>query len=232
MVGVIVVMVLARCDETMSLKPYPFEAKAGNGDPIFLTGSDCFKHRGALRNLRGLFAWNASTIIAAQDFFKSRRAILHASELRQIKQIDSDGNTILNRILMAHVQLEEADGVLAFQAIKKRRLVSLRPNRNGQSPLMLAVEAGWPTLVNEILKLHPNFDEKDTQSHDAIDYMAYCQLRPDNNIAASKVVYNVEGIAEQLLSLIPAAKRPMMQAKALKILTEIRKENFESGIRP
>lgn len=232
MVGVIVAMVLASCDETMSLKPYPFEAMAGNGDPVFLTGNGCFKHHEALRNLRGLFAWNASTVIAAQDFFKSRRAILYASALPQIKQVDSDGNTVLNRILMAHVQLEEADGVLAFQAIKKRHLVSLRPNRNGQTPLMLAVEAGWPTLVNEILKLHPKIDVKDIQGHDAIDYLAYCQLRPDNNIAASRVIFNVEWIADKLLSHVPANKRPNMQARALNILTEIRKQDFDLGIIP
>ena len=230
-------MVITCFDQTVSLKPYPFEShesKLANGDPVFLTYSGpawqgCQLHARAFQSLGGLFRWN---ITRPQDFLRHSQVGIDPSAFRHIHEIDRDGNSILSRILMSHIMIDENDGYRAYQTLNKRNLVSLRTNMRGQTPLMLAVEAGWPKLVEEVLKLHPKIDEKDIQGHDAIDYLAYCQLRPDNNIAASRIIYSVEGIAEQILLHVPVAKRPMMQAKALKILTEIRKEDFGIGIRP
>lgn len=145
---------------------------------------------------------------------------VRADSVEMPSKIDQDGNTMLNRLLMSHVVITERVALRIFAQLKKRRLISLKPNRFGQTPLMLAVESGWPNLTQEILKMKPNMAAKDKEGRDAIDYLHYSAIFPDDRYIAPVYIFTAEAVG----TLLVDAASPNQNAKTrvLRHLRDIR----------
>ncbi len=114
------------------------------------------------------------------------------------RRIDANGNTMLNRLLMSHFILDERAAGRIYQALVQQRMLSNRANKFGQTPLMLAVESGWPSMVEAVLRLKPDLAARDRDGHDAIDYLQFATLRGDDQLLASPWVLTTERIGELL----------------------------------
>ena len=157
--------------------------------------------------------------------------IFSLGSLRRMKRMDSDGNSILNRILMAHVVLDESALNQTVAVLKRRKMVPMKPNRFGQTPLMLAVESGYPSLVDEILKLNPNLMARDKEGHDIIDYLANSPTRADERYIASRTIWTRETICQSLLDYAAPRELSLIKPRAVALLKTIRVSN-EQGIFP
>ncbi len=226
-----------------------------NGDPVFLTSTgssfgsrpeiDYPKHWKAAVNIKSLVPWewgfNVSysrpTLSISGNFahtalLKSNEwPIFHIRPLKRIKEIDSDGNSVLNRILMSHIVLDQPTLNLAVLQLKRRKMVSLKPNRFGQTPLMLAVESGWPSLVDEVLSFKPNLMARDKEGHDIIDYLANSPTRVDERYIAIRTIWTRETICQSLLDYATPRELSLIKPRAVALLKTIRVSN-EQGIFP
>ena len=113
-------------------------------------------------------------------------------------KVDADGNTYLNRLMLSHLLLTEQDALLLFQELSTRKQVSMQPNKFGQTPLMLAAEAGWQQITDRLLRLGVSRTTKDIEGHDVIDYLKYARPEVKIGEVAQREVFTVELVADVL----------------------------------
>lgn len=128
-------------------------------------------------------------------------------------KIDKYGNTAFNQLLMSHVVFTEKQFISLLQQFRGRKLASLRPNKFGQTPLMLAVESGYPAAVREVLLLKPNLFAKDKEGHDAVDYLLYGTFRLDLDTLSPNYPVTLWRIGDMLVDYAPMKQRAALQVR-------------------
>lgn len=229
-------------------------SSAKEGDPVFLTyvggdaglmpGAMSPNHLRAAQGIRSFVQWqdpydvlySRKTVIAEKEPSPKKptplRVVFRPRNLSHLKRLDTNGNTILNRLLMSHIVMEEKPMLQALLQLKTRGLVSMRSNRSGQTPLMFAVESGYPSLVDEILKLNPAIGQNDGKGNDIFEYMICCVDRPDNRYATSRVIYTSEGICDALLRKASPSEREVLIVRARFAMNYIRQRTSGTDIIP
>ena len=152
------------------------------------------RHAAASKNIFKIVEWR---VLEGQKV-QSRKAVV-VDEAKFVEgEVDQDGNTYLNRLLLSHPFLFEQDAILVYDLLAKRGKLNPKPNRFGQTPLMLATEAGWPGMFDRILKLKAPLNSKDIEGRDAIDYLAFTKPEVKIGEVAQRVVFTVELVADAL----------------------------------
>lgn len=128
-------------------------------------------------------------------------------------RVDKDGNTVLNRVLMSHFFVSEQEVLERLVLLRERKFTSLRPNKFGQTPLMLAVESGYSAAVREVLSLGPNLFAKDKEGHDAVDYLLYGTFRLDLDTLSPNYPVTLWRIGDMLVDYATQKQRAALQVR-------------------
>jgi hypothetical protein len=225
------------------LDPPVWSSSSQGGDPVFSTyvGGDAGlmpgalspKHMRAAQSIRPFAHWqdhyellySRRTVIAGKEHIpkkSSPKVELRPNYLSHLKRVDADGNTILNRLLMSHIVVEEEPLHRAVLYLMKHERISMRSNRLGQTPLMFAVESGYPSLVDEVLKFNPIISQRDSKGNDIFEYLFSSVDRPDNRFSGSRVIYTSESICDALLSHASPSEKESLMVRARFAMNYIR----------
>ncbi len=147
------------------------------------------RHTAAYQNLSGFVEWRKAppkaTVVVNEAKFAAAK-------------VDADGSTYLNRLMLSHLFLTEQDALLVFQELATRKQLDLKPNKFGQTPLMLAAEAGWQQITDQLLRLRASRTAKDIEGHDVIDYLKFARPEVKIGEVAQREVFTVELVADVL----------------------------------
>lgn len=146
-----------------------------------------------------------------------RRWLPFSNSMGSARRIDANGNTLLNRLLMSHFIIDEWAAGRIYQALLNRRMTSNRANKFGQTPLMLAVESGWPSLVEAVLRSKPNLKARDRDGRDAIDYLQFASLRNDGWMLTPSWVLTTERIGDLLADSLGAGDRERIRRYQVRV---------------
>ena len=152
------------------------------------------RHTDAYKNLAMFVEWKSPE----GEKISPRTRVLINEPKFLAAEFDQDGNTYLNRLLLSHFFLSEQNALLCLDALVKRGKLNMKPNRFGQTPLMICVEAGWTQMFDRLMKLKPPIDAKDSQSRDVIGYLHYARPEVIIGVIACREVFTIELIAERL----------------------------------
>ena len=152
------------------------------------------RHTAAYENLSSLVQWKT---IAGKNGTITASATFDPQIVSQ-SLLDEDMNTILNRLLLSHPFLSQEQAMSAYDNLEKHKLMSQKANRFGQTPLMLAAEAGWNRIFDRLLSTKPLLEQKDQEGRDVIDYLNYSQPQVNYLAFATRDAYTTEAIADAL----------------------------------
>jgi hypothetical protein len=161
------------------------------------------RHAAAYKSLSSVIDWK--TFEGRSGSIRSA-VIADESKLTQAR-LDEDKNTLLNRLMLSHHFLSERDALLAFDYFEKHKQLSLNANSFGQTPLMLAAEAGWNRIFDRLIQMKATLDAKDSEGRDVIDYLKFSRAEVNAFATANREAFTTEAIADSLHKRSNAANK-------------------------
>ena len=131
------------------------------------------------------------------------RIVIDEKKVASASGVDEDGNTLLNRLLLSHFLMSEEEALSYLPEFQKRNLLSASSNRLGQTTLMLAIESGWPALVEQAILLKPEFNAIDSEGRTAVDYINFIRAKESGLYSQKRPTFNGDLIADALYDAAP-----------------------------